>query len=130
MKASAKQQAKVVRGMVLRLRTELGKAVGKPMASREATGRLLQVSPATVFNWERGLALPGRRHLEELRAVLEDPRLERGGLTASESTGKKRVDRGKIAANSLAVMLQAIAACGSSATARRVFDRACEAIGG
>lgn len=53
---------------IVELRTKIGQLVGRKMASRELTAKILGASPGSIFNWERGTA-PNTLYVEKIRRV-------------------------------------------------------------
>jgi hypothetical protein len=70
---------------IIDLRRMLGRLMGKEMAPRDLIARLVESSPGSVYNWERGTA-PTRHYIAKLSEIRR--RAETGQLNLSKSTGK------------------------------------------
>jgi DNA-binding transcriptional regulator YiaG len=75
--------------LVTKLRVAIGKIVDKSIASREVLAELLELSPATIFNWEHG-TVPHRKHRRQL---LELKRSVETGTLVLPARGRRKADR-------------------------------------
>ena len=117
-KLPAAKARSAVRTKIVSLRQKLG--VGGRIASRQATARVLDVSPGSIYNWERAGTVPHRHAMRKIDAILtgqaEPP-------ARAVVVAKKPPSVGPTTAERLAIMADAIARCGGVKEAKAALDR-------
>jgi len=72
---------------ILELRRTLGALIGKKTASRQLIARLIESSPGSIFNWERGTA-PSKHYVARLQDLKR--RAETGELNLGKGGAARR----------------------------------------
>ncbi len=81
---------------ILELRRTLGALMGKKTASRQLLARLVESSPGSVFNWERG-TVPSKHYIAKLQDLKR--RVEASELNLGLNLGKSRATKGSESAH-------------------------------
>jgi hypothetical protein len=77
--------------LVTELREAIGRLMGKKRASRELFAKLVESSPGSIYNWERGATEPNRHYLVKLHELKE--KAASGELKLSSGGGRKAAGR-------------------------------------
>ncbi len=71
---------------ILELRRTIGRLIGKARASRQLLARLIESSPGSIFNWERGTT-PQRHYITKLRDLQRRAAAGELSLSGSRTQG-------------------------------------------